>query len=104
MKYNLYSIHQWRWTAYSKKLKEDISRELDLGEVSPRRTSSEHICLYGAPILMDYNVNTGELSVWSASKIKNANGRTFTIRELRLIESFFHQWTLNNLGDFKEDK
>ncbi|QMS41923.1 hypothetical protein Bolokhovo_53 [Bacillus phage Bolokhovo] len=104
MKYNLYSIHQWRWTAYSKKLKEDISRELDLGEVSPRRTSSEHICLHGAPILMDYNVNTGELSVWSASKTKNANGRTFTIKELKLIESFFHQWTLNNLGDFKEDK
>ncbi|AGE60815.1 hypothetical protein I907_gp51 [Bacillus phage Eoghan] len=104
MKYNLYKIHQWRWTAYSKKLKEAIAKELDLGEVSPRRTSSEHICLYGAPVLMDYNVNTGELSVWCSSKIKNANGRTFTIKELTDIESFFQQWVANNLSNFKEDE
>ncbi|QKN88243.1 hypothetical protein Novomoskovsk_55 [Bacillus phage Novomoskovsk] len=104
MKYNLHSVSAYKWTPYMKKLKEDISKQLDLGDVTPRRSSSEHICLYGAPMLMDYNVNTGELSVWSASKIKNGNGRTFTIKELQVIESFFQQWTESNLSDIKEEK
>ncbi|AGY46852.1 hypothetical protein Blastoid_53 [Bacillus phage Blastoid] len=104
MKYDLSKASYYKWSPYMLNLKEAIARELNLEDVSPRRTSSEHICLYGAPVLMDYNVNTGELSVWCSSKTKNANGRTFTIKELTDIELFFQQWVANNLSDLKEDK